>query len=141
MTLTVRVVGWPEAEEAATRVRTEVFVHEQGVPPEIEMDDLDPACAHALAEDAAGRPVGTGRLLPDGRVGRMAVLRAWRGRGVGRRILEALEAEARRRGMKTLRLHAQVAARGFYEKLGYRAHGPVFQEAGIPHVEMEKDLN
>ncbi|WP_245693446.1 GNAT family N-acetyltransferase [Deferrisoma camini] len=136
----VRIVGWAEAGEACLGIRTRVFVEEQGVSMSIEVDGLDPTCVHALAVGPGGEPVGTGRLLPDGRIGRMAVLPGWRGRGVGRGILEALEAEAGRRSMARVRLHAQVSAQGFYEKLGYRARGPVFEEAGIPHVEMEKRI-
>ena len=135
---TVEIVSWEQAGKACLEVRCRVFVEEQGVPMDVEMDGLDPGCVHALARGPDGSPVGTGRLLPEGRIGRMAVLPAWRGRGVGREILSALESEARRRGHGRVLLHAQVAARGFYEAAGYRAVGGVFQEAGIPHVAMEK---
>ena len=136
----VALVSWEEAGPDCLQVRTRVFVEEQGVPVEIEVDGRDPGCAHALARDASGRPVGTGRLLPDGRIGRMAVVPEWRGRGIGRRILGLLEAEARRRGLRRVTLHAQTHARGFYEAAGYRVEGGVFEEAGIPHVAMGKDL-
>jgi len=136
----VAVVTWEEAGADCLRVRTRVFVEEQGVPLEVEADGRDPGCAHVLARDPTGRPVGTGRLLPDGRIGRMAVLPEWRGKGIGRRILGLLEAEARRRGLRRVTLHAQTRAQGFYEAAGYRVEGGVFEEAGIPHVTMWKDL-
>ncbi len=136
----VTVVTWADAADACLAVRTRVFVEEQGVPEGVEVDGRDPDCVHALARDRAGRPVGTARLLPDGRIGRMAVLPAWRGRGVGRRLLAALEAAAARAGIRRAVLHAQVSARGFYEAAGYAARGGVFHEAGIPHVEMTKEL-
>ncbi len=136
----VEIVSWEQAGKACLEVRCRVFVEEQGVPMEIEVDGLDPRCIHALARAPDGEPVGTGRLLPDGRIGRMAVLPAWGGRGLGRDILSALESEARRRGRDRVLLHAQVAARGFYEAAGYRAVGGVFEEAGIPHVTMVKRL-
>src|SRR5512139_927614 len=91
----VRLVDWRDAAPVLTHIRTAVFVVEQGVPADLEMDGRDGECAHALAESAAGDPVGTGRLMPDGRIGRMAVLAAWRGKGVGAAILDALMAEAK----------------------------------------------
>jgi predicted GNAT family N-acyltransferase len=132
----VRLVGWDEAAPVLSRIRTTVFVGEQGVPPEIEIDGRDPECAHAIAESAAGEAIGTGRLMPDGRIGRMAVLAGWRGRGVGAAILEALMAEARRRGFRETWLHAQSHARDFYARHGYVVEGDEYLEAGIPHVHM-----
>lgn len=136
----VAIVSWEEAREACLEVRREVFVAEQGVPEEVEVDGLDPGCSHALAVDGSGRPVGTARLLPGGRIGRMAVRRPWRRRGVGARLLEALEAEAARRGLPRVTLHAQVRAQAFYAARGYRPEGEEFWEAGIRHRAMVKDL-
>jgi len=132
----VHLLDWNAARDQARRVREEVFVREQGVPIEMEWDEWDERCVHALAIDRAGQAIGTGRLLPDGRIGRMAVLRAWRGRGVGAAILEALMQQARERRMAEITLHAQTYATGFYERHGFSTEGEIFMEAGIPHVTM-----
>jgi predicted GNAT family N-acyltransferase len=136
----VRILAWPDAEAAAMRVREAVFVVEQGVPAEIERDEWDRRSDHALACDREGRVVGTGRLLPDGHIGRMAVLRQWRGQGIGGRILAALVARARERGMKRVVLNAQTHAIPFYARHGFVAFGDEFLEAGIPHVAMAREL-
>ena len=111
---------------------------EQAVPADLEMDDRDRECFHVLARDASGRPVGTGRIdvAAGGRVGRMAVLADFRGRGAGAAVIEALHAHARSRGCREVWCHAQVAARRFYERFGYVAEGDVFAEAGIDHITM-----
>ncbi|MDP1907496.1 MAG: GNAT family N-acetyltransferase, partial [Hyphomicrobium sp.] len=119
----------------------QVFVREQGVPLELEMDEHDPHCDHALAQAADGSVLGTGRLLPDGHIGRMAVLKEWRGQGVGALLLQALVEQARRRGHARARLNAQTHAAGFYRRLGFEVSGPEFIEAGIPHVAMQRDLS
>lgn len=138
--LRIELMGWAAARADASRIRLAVFVEEQRVPPEIEMDDKDAACVHALAY-AQGRAVGTGRLLPDGHIGRMAVLKENRCLGVGSAILERLVEEARRRGMQQVVLSAQTHALGFYRRHGFMAAGEVFEEAGIPHQEMRRLLN
>jgi predicted GNAT family N-acyltransferase len=138
--VSVEIFAWPDAEGEAMRVREAVFVIEQGVPPEIERDDWDPRCEHVLAFDRERRVVGTGRLLPDGHIGRMAVLPAWRGRGVGGRILAALVARARERGMRRVVLNAQTHAAPFYARHGFIPFGDEFMEAGIPHVAMAREL-
>ena len=138
--LRIELMHWNAARAEASRIRLKVFVEEQRVPPEIEMDDKDAVCVHALAY-AGGKAVGTGRLLPDGHVGRMAVLKQSRSLGVGGAILERLVEEARRRGMREVVLSAQTHALGFYRKHGFRQEGEVFEEAGIPHQEMRRMLN
>ena len=138
--LRIELMDWNAARAEASRIRLAVFVEEQRVPPEIEMDDKDAVCVHALAY-AQGRAVGTGRLLPDGHIGRMAVLKENRSLGVGSAILERLVEEARRRGMKEIVLSAQTHALGFYRRHGFMAAGEVFEEAGIPHQEMRRMLN
>lgn len=134
----VRVVlgAWPELAVRATPIRFQVFVDEQGVPAEMELDACDATSCHALAL-VAGQAVGTGRLLPDGHIGRMAVLAAWRGRGVGAALLQALMDEGKRRGMRVLALSAQTHALGFYARFGFVPRGPAYEEAGLPHQAME----
>ena len=138
--LRIELMAWAAARAEASRIRLAVFVEEQRVPPEIEMDDKDAVCVHALAF-AQGRAVGTGRLLPDGHIGRMAVLKDSRSVGVGGAILERLVEEARRRGMREVVLSAQTHALEFYRKHGFREEGAVYEEAGIPHQEMRRMLN
>ena len=138
--ISIRILAWSEAHAPAMSVREAVFVVEQGVPPEIEIDEWDPRCEHALALAPDGRVVGTGRLLPDGHIGRMAVLRDWRGRGVGGAILVALVERAAARGMRRLVLNAQTHAVSFYARHGFTAFGDEFMEADIPHVAMARDL-
>ena len=121
-------------------VREVVFVEEQGVPRALEHDALDPACTHVIARDADGRAIGTGRLTPERRIGRMAVLRDWRGRGVGDALLLALIDAARRLGLNEVRLNAQASAIGFYAKHGFVPDGPRFFEAGIEHQGMRRTL-
>lgn len=128
------------AEPRIRSVRDAVFGREQNVAPELDWDGRDPDCLHALAVDRAGRPVGTGRLGPDGRIGRLAVLADRRGRGIGRRILETLVLAARSRGIPSVRLHAQAQAIAFYRKCGFLPAGEDFEEAGIPHVRMTRRL-
>ena len=138
--LHVEVRGWDEAEACVMPVRTEVFVVEQGVPAEIERDALDAVCRHAIARDAGGRVIATGRLLPDGHIGRIAVLRTARGAGVGGAVLQALIAEAARRGLPEVALNAQTHALAFYLRHGFEAVGEVFMEAGIPHRAMRRTV-
>ena len=111
-------------------LRYDVFVVGQGVPVELEHDDRDVECDHAVAR-RDGVVVGTGRLLPEGVIGRMAVAENERGRGVGARVLTFLEQQARARGMPSVELHAQVHAAGFYERAGYSPYGDRYLEAGI----------
>lgn len=136
----IRQAIWPDDRHAVYAVRHRVFVQEQGVPEEIEQDALDAEADHALMLDATGRPVATGRLLPDGHIGRVAVLPEWRGRGLGRRIMEYLTELAGRRGLERIELNAQLDALGFYEALGYEPVGETFIEAGIVHQAMRLAL-
>jgi predicted GNAT family N-acyltransferase len=137
----LRIADWPEAQALVMPLRLRVFVDEQGVPADIEQDDFDPVCRHAIAADASGAVIGTGRLLPDGHLGRMAVAARARGRGVGAQVLAALLAEAARRGLRRAVLHSQVSAEGFYARYGFRRSGGVFMEAGIAHIIMERPLD
>jgi predicted GNAT family N-acyltransferase len=137
----VTVTDWAAAHAFARPIRLHVFVEEQGVPVALEWDEHDAASEHAVAFDASGAAVGTGRLLPDGHIGRMAVLAAARGQGAGGAILEALMSRARARGMTYVVLNAQTHAAPFYARHGFAARGEVFMEAGIPHVEMRRSLD
>ncbi len=137
---TVRAARWEDDAAKLTHVREHVFIVEQKVPAHLEWDGLDPACAHVLAEAGDGFAIAAGRLSPDGRIGRMAVLREWRGKGVGSAVVDALVTEARRQGFTTIYLHAQMHAQRFYAKHGLETVGAPFDEAGIPHIEMIKRL-
>ena len=136
----LRLARWPKDINPLREVRTEVFIEEQDVPPNEEWDGLDDQCLHVLAVDANENPIGTGRLLPDGKIGRMAVLKEWRGKGVGAAILGLLMNEARERGHAAARLAAQVHAIPFYERFGFSTYGEEFMDAGIPHYWMKADL-
>lgn len=140
MPCSIERATWPDDREALRQVRETVFVEEQGVPLALEWDDQDATALHLLARNPQGRPIGTGRLLPDGHIGRMAVLPAWRGRGVGGALLRALLVAARQRGLARVRLNAQCSAEPFYAHFGFRAEGAIFEEAGIPHRHMTRDL-
>jgi predicted GNAT family N-acyltransferase len=135
--VSVRVITgtWKELGAAASAIRHEVFVDEQRVPVELELDEFDAVAIHALALDGEVA-LGTGRLLPDGHIGRMAVRRAARGAGIGSLLLRALMQQARQRGDAAVLLHAQLSARGFYERHGYVPEGDVFMDAGIEHIAM-----
>jgi len=132
-----------ERDYAAIRgVRFAVFVDEQQIPRELEMDDRDVACTHWLATDERGEPIGTAPFDVDarGKVGRLAVLAHVRGRGVGRALMERVHELARTRGLASVWCYAQQSAAPFYTRLGYRTTSEPFEEAGIEHVSMERDL-
>ena len=133
---TVRPVNWQASREALRTVRQTVFVKEQKVPEELEWDDADERCYHVLATAVDGKPIGTGRLQLDCHIGRMAVVKAWRGRGVGSAILTLLIDFARKEGCEAVHLNAQTHALGFYARFGFTPVGGLFDEAGIPHQAM-----
>lgn len=132
----VEIVSWEEAATALRVVRTAVFIREQQVPEELEWDQFDAVSVHALAVNNAGQPVGTARLLPDGHIGRMAVLKEWRGQGLGSALLTKLLQVLVKRHQFQAQLHAQTSAILFYKKFGFEIVGEEFIEAGIPHVKM-----
>jgi predicted GNAT family N-acyltransferase len=136
----VRITDWSADSAALRAVRRAVFIVEQGVPEELEWDDSDPRSVHALAVDSHARAIGCGRLLPDGHIGRMAVLADWRGRGVGAALLLRLVDLAREAGHRRAILNAQVSAMPFYARYGFTATGEAFEEAGILHRIMERSL-
>jgi len=131
---------WDKLHDDAMVVRRDVFIVEQSVPEDIELDNMDAVSLHAVAYADDGSPVGTGRLLPDGHIGRMAVRRHARGAKIGTRLLQALIKQARQLGHRQVALHAQSHARGFYEAHDFYAQGPTFIEANIPHLLMLREL-
>jgi predicted GNAT family N-acyltransferase len=145
-------VAAPADLPAAFAVRRAVFIEEQGVSEEEEWDEWDATAVHLLATAPDHAPLGTARLLHGpavlaksgppggGMLGRLAVLKESRGTGLGRDLVLAVEAEARRRSLSAIELHAQTHAVSFYERLGYQPFGPLFDDAGIPHRAMLRTL-
>lgn len=141
MGFVIETTDWLRDRERLSAVRRAVFIDEQKVPEGLEWDTDDSVAVHILATMPDGRAIGCARLLPDGHIGRMAVLPAWRGRGVGRALLCAALSAARAHGFKGVRLSAQTHAAGFYAQAGFSVEGPEYAEAGIPHVAMFKVLD
>ena len=153
--VTVKTGDWATLALHALPVRLRVFVQEQLVPIEMEVDEWDPVALHAVVFDEDGVALATGRLVFEqpgggsestlsslanavGRIGRMAVLATYRGQGLGRLVMATLIQAAREQGLAHLVLHAQQSAIGFYEQFGFRSVGEAFEEAGIPHIEMRR---
>jgi YbgC/YbaW family acyl-CoA thioester hydrolase len=140
--LQIKTGGWAALGADAGKVRTAVFVEEQGIPMEMEWDEADNTAVHAVAYNGLGQGIATGRLVTQaesvGKIGRMAVHRALRGSRVGGEILHTLMGVARQRGDREVMLYAQRSAEGFYQRLGFAARGEPFEEVGIPHIEMVK---
>ncbi len=126
-----------EYEQAIISIRSAVFIIEQGVPRELEIDGRDPFCHHVLAF-IDEFPVATGRISRGGKIGRVAVLKKYRNLGYGRAIIAELEAIASTMGLDQVSLGAQTGATGFYQKLGYNPYGDIFMDADIPHIHMRK---
>ena len=132
----IRIVDWASYSEALSSIRHTVFVEEQGVPVELELDGEDASASHAAAFSDDGRLVGTGRMLASGKIGRMAVSQSMRRQGIGRALLDALVAEAKRLKLEEVSLGAQLPAVAFYERAGFKAYGDIFLDAGIDHKMM-----
>lgn len=137
--LRIELLNWERARDHASPIRFTVFVEEQGVPREIELDEQDAVSLHAVVFENE-RPVATGRLLPDGHIGRMAVLKDWRSRGIGGLMLQRLMRGAKERGDKEVALSAQVHAVAFYRAHGFEPEGDEYMEAGIRHQAMKRRL-
>jgi predicted GNAT family N-acyltransferase len=136
--ITLADASWTCDRAGLERVRRAVFIEEQRVPEHEEWDEADAVSRHVLALDAKRDAVGTGRLDPTGKIGRVAVLPQYRGSGVGAAIVAHLVTLAETLGLAEVHLNAQVDALGFYERLGFRAEGPEFDEVGIPHRRMRR---
>src|SRR5450830_2121720 len=137
---TLQIAAWDVLRADASLIRNEVFVVEQQVDVALELDEMDVVCLHAVAYDANGQPIATGRLLPDGHIGRMAVRKNGRGQGVGGAVLRELMAAARERGDHTVALNAQTHAAAFYRAHGFAQEGNEFMEANIAHIHMRATL-
>ena len=136
--------SWSEMKSLAAPLRNEVFVDEQEVPAELEVDELDATALHAVVLNKLGQAVATGRLLQAqahvAQIGRMAVSKPLRGGHLGQMVVESFIEAARKRGDREVLLHAQCSAEGFYRRLGFKAHGDIFDDAGIDHIEMTLQL-
>lgn len=133
--VSIRIADWQKDNAELRRIREAVFINEQSVPPELEWDSDDQEAIHFLA-CAGDYPIGTARLLADGHIGRVAVLKDWRGSGVGALLMKAAIEKAEQNGLSQQFLTAQVHATPFYERLGFKVVSEEFLEAGIPHVDM-----
>ena len=133
---TVHLISWHDGEPLLRAIRETVFIQEQAVPAELEWDGLDDSCHHALALSSKGEAIGCGRIAPDGHIGRVAVLPAWRRKHIGTGILEVLVDYARSQHYPQVDLNAQVQAIPLYQQFGFEAEGEVFMDANIPHRKM-----
>jgi predicted GNAT family N-acyltransferase len=136
----VNIVSWKDAGSALADIRRHVFIEEQSVPESLEWDGMDDDAVHVLALDAT-HAIGCARMLSGGRIGRMAVLPEWRGRGVGRAMLETLIALSREQGLAHVSLSAQTHAIPFYAKSGFKVCSEIYDDAGIPHRDMVLTLS
>ncbi len=140
----VQLGSWQDLQHLCSPLRTQVFVHEQKVPAELEWDEADGTAVHGVVLNRMGLPLATGRLLQHApgvaRIGRMAVKKQMRGGDLGKRVLNALMQAAKDRGDHQVILHAQCSAEGFYKRSGFVPHGAIFEEAGIAHIEMVRPL-
>ena len=141
----LKLGDWAVMKDGASALRTEVFVNEQEIPQELEWDEHDLKALHAVVYNKLGQPVATGRLLQPkprlAQIGRMAVAKPLRDGNLGRMVINALLDAASLRGDQEVILHAQCSAEGFYRRLGFKAKGDVFQDAGIDHIEMSLKFN
>ena len=137
---TVSLVCWHDGEPLLRAVREAVFINEQHVPAELEWDGQEEGSRHALALSAKGDAIGCGRMLPNGHIGRIAVLPQWRKQKVGTAIMEALLNEARSRSFRQVDVDAQTYAMPFYRGFGFREEGEEFEDAGLPHIKMRLRL-
>lgn len=138
--VTIHQDSWQQLGPAASDIRRRVFIEEQAVPQEEEWDGRDPQCLHFIVY-RNGHAIGTARLLPDGHIGRVAVIKEERGQGIGEQLMRDIIATALKRGDREILLDAQLHALSFYRKLGFQAFGDEFLDAGIPHRSMRLHLS
>lgn len=137
---TITVVDWQQEQQRLSAIRETVFIQEQSVPKELEWDGLDETALHLLATTDNSEPIATARLLPDGHIGRVAVIKSWRNRGLGTAMTQELIKQAKLLGYKQLELASQIQAIPFYQRLGFESYGDEFMDAGIPHKNMRKTI-
>ena len=137
---TVHLLSWHNGEPLLRAIREEVFIREQGVPEALEWDGLDQTSQHVLALSVNGDAIGCGRISPDGKLGRIAVLPAWRGKRVGSAILESLLDYAHSQDYQLLELNAQIEAVKLYRRFDFSEVGEVFMDANMPHIKMQLHL-
>ncbi len=140
MNYNIKITSWEKNKTALSNIRRKVFIEEQKVPQELEWDEFDNECTHILVTDNQNRPVATGRIKPDGHIGRMAVLNPCRQTGIGSAILKELLIIAAKKNLAKVYLHAQTSAVPFYEKHGFIVCSEEFMDAGIPHKTMHMHL-
>jgi predicted GNAT family N-acyltransferase len=136
--INISITNWSQAKDLVAPIRLEVFVYEQEVPEDMEWDELDQDALHAIVKKE-NQVIGTARLIIDGqeaKIGRMAIKKEYREQGVGQKLLSTLIQTAKEKGAQECILHAQTHAIAFYAKAAFEPNGPIFDEAGIPHVEM-----
>ena len=136
----IKLTDWANDAERLSDIRRTVFIEEQKVPENLEWDESDDACTHILATDNNNKPVGTARITADGHIGRMAVLKAHRGHGIGSAMLKQLIDQAREQLLARVFVHAQITAMPFYARHGFVAISDEFMDAGIPHQTMQLEL-
>jgi len=136
----IKQVSWQDYKSTLLEIRLPVFVTEQAVPIELEIDEFDADALHLLVEDKDQNPIATARMLSDGHIGRMAVLIPWRTQGIGSAMLNQLLDIAEQKGIHDVFLNAQCAAESFYQKMGFIVEGEIFDDAGIPHIKMRKHI-
>lgn len=135
----IAVMSWADAEPLAAPIRFSIFMGEKDAAG-VELDERDKDCVHVIAYDDASKPIGTARLMPDGQIGRMAVVKEWRRRGVGKALLEGLVSEAKRRGYPEVRLSAPVQALEFYREHGFVADGKIQKVGGVLQQPLKRPL-
>jgi len=136
----IKQVSWQETEQALIAIRMSVFVDEQNVPIDLEIDGLDSQCVHVMAHGPANRPLGTARMLEDGHIGRMAVLCEYRNAGIGSALLDTLMDIAKMQKLQRVYLYSQLSAVKFYRHHQFTKYGEEFMDAGITHIAMQRTL-